>query len=321
MDSPSREDSMYHIITHATPRIITIVTLLLLAPITSIAWPGDDPPETTLSTQFEISGYPSSGRFITIRSLAVDDRNDTLYVLHDTPPVISAFSTFNGSSLKQHRLLDDISATATITVHDGELIIFTAGTAHTIGADGKLKSPAAAMPSAPVTIATSYLDILWAYDGTSQSLTRFRKGAPECSVNFARAKPSSRKIISLASSFPDKVYAFDSDRRSIHIFDNRCSYEKTVTTLETAPAPPAGQPPLPLIAIDGRFNIWTINNILASLDSYDTMMGATHRLQRDASGFQIIQSPAAIISAPGRNMLFVLDSQWMSIKAISIAGL
>lgn len=288
-----------------------------------------EPELIDIPLKYEIKSRGDGGFFSEIHSIAVDNKSQTLYALHDDPVSISSFYLRDGNRLGIKQLDDKtIFSDATVAACEGRVFILSQRRLWEFDSKEKLQ-PVKIMPDAFLAKA----DMIACYPQTGILLL---EDAPKTidalawNGNSIRMAAPTKSTLSNKTVFPfssAKAFLADSDG-SILLLDPDAGGIRRLTTgkIEQSGislAGPAGssQPwKVSSFAVDTAGNIWAVNSSLRSLDVYNPFGDLRRRVEQTTpDGFRFI-SPQTI-AIDRENTLYVLDSGDGRIKAYDISGL
>jgi len=279
---------------------------------------------------YEITGHPRSGLFGRIVSMAIDKANQSLYVLHDEPPLVSSFFLNDGHPLEQVEIKDKVDDARGAVSCGGRLWLLHAGGLSEITAGGRLAEPGFKVGKDGQLSG----DILECYGGDMLvvadrtrleiSLVPLKEGKASVISGVEIVGPG-RPAKRIFSSIDD--IAFDA-RGTIYVLDSKRGVVvridtagKVLETIYCASPMDTILPPKPVsIAVDTELNLWTINDTENTLDVFTTFGNMAYRMESMGdSGFNFID-PGMIV-CDDRDKLFLADGGVEVIKVYEAGGL
>lgn len=274
---------------------------------------------------YEITNFPSSGFFNEIHSIGVNEADDTLCVLHDTPAVLSRYHLATGKAVDQIRITRRVEAPAEVIPFDGAIFIIAERKLNTLTQAGALRSPwkqQLGKRQIDVDLGAAYFDhTLWLVDKKENLIFAMNSATRKLEQVYPATKNGKRKepglnIVDVATTFPNVLLVLDSRVGMVYKFMPGGKISGLLSIKEAFTS--AENPEIVSIASDGNNNIWTINRADKTLDVFDSFGELTARVRDTGEfGFRFL-SPADIeIDEDGR--LFVVDEGSRSIKVYDIS--
>lgn len=279
---------------------------------------------------YETDGHPDHGFFSEIHSISMDEKKRVLYVLHDTPAILSSFNGEDGLPLDKRDFAARVEPPARAEACAGKIWIIVNRRLMLLGDDNSLVPPApggAELPAADFAECSPTGELL-AVDAKKKELFTIPKdGAPrqiDASALDPKKHPSPKKLFASITGVAfgplNRLYVLDRDGGVIRSID----YAGRLLSSILLASPSGAHVPWKVssIAADSADRIWAVNTTENSLDVYDSFGALIYRVRdmpADGGGFRFTRPAEILIDNDGR--LFLSDTGSAKIAVFDISRL
>ncbi len=276
---------------------------------------------------YEISSFPSSGFFSAIHSISINPADNILYVLHNTPAVLSRYYAATGEPIDQIRISQRVEAPAGVSLFDNTIFIISQRSLKNLTPTGSLRSPwtnTLGKRDVKVDLATAYFDqTLWLIDTEQGIIYSLNSAAKKLTQLYPKSKSRKGKkpalnIIDATTAFPNVLLVLDGKSSMVYKFMANGKMADSFSM--KAAFATEDHPNIVSIATDQKHNIWALNKDENTLDVFDSFGELTARVKDTGEfGFRFLSPSRIRIDDDDR--LYVVDDGSRSIKVFDISDI